>query len=302
MLFPARPDAPWAFARYESIRASLPRARFPETSVQADTLCDVFDNFDAFILDAYGVLNVGDRPVPGAAERLEQMRAAGKRIVVLTNGASRPRAQALAKYARLGLRLNPQEVIASRDVALATLPGIQGPWAAISEPGESFADFADVEVGDLHLDPTLVDRAGGFLFLGSQGWSAAKHKRLIAALRTNPRPVVVANPDVVAPLEGAFSLEPGHFGHDITAHTGIVPLFVGKPFGAVYVAALARLPGIASARIAMVGDTLHTDVLGGRAAGLGTVLVARHGLFRGLDPAPFITASAIVPDVIVETT
>jgi ribonucleotide monophosphatase NagD (HAD superfamily) len=52
----------------------------------------------------------------------------------------------------------------------------------------------------------------------------------------------------------------------------------------------------------MVGDTLHTDVLGGRTARLGTVLVARHGPFRGLDPAPFISRSGITPDVIAATT
>ena len=52
----------------------------------------------------------------------------------------------------------------------------------------------------------------------------------------------------------------------------------------------------------MVGDTLHTDILGGRAAGLATVLVAGHGLFRGHDPLPFIERSGIRPDWIVETT
>ena len=33
----------------------------------------------------------------------------------------------------------------------------------------------------------------------------------------------------------------------------------------------------------MVGDGLYTDVLGGLAAGLGTVLVTDHGLLKGLD-------------------
>ena len=32
--------------------------------------------------------------------------------------------------------------------------------------------------------------------------------------------------------------------------------------------------GLPPERLAMVGDTLHTDVLGGRAAGMGAVLVA----------------------------
>ena len=55
-------------------------------------------------------------------------------------------------------------------------------------------------------------------------------------------------------------------------------------------------------RVAMVGDTLHTDTLGGAAAGCGTVLVTHHGLFKGHDVAPYISRSGIVPDIIVKTT
>ena len=55
-------------------------------------------------------------------------------------------------------------------------------------------------------------------------------------------------------------------------------------------------------RIAMVGDTLHTDILGGAAAGWGTILITDHGIFRGLDVDPFIAASDLVPDVIARTT
>ncbi len=61
-------------------------------------------------------------------------------------------------------------------------------------------------------------------------------------------------------------------------------------------------PASRATRVAMVGDTLHTDVLGGRAAGIGSVLVTGHGLFAGRDTAPYITRSGIVPDVIVPTT
>lgn len=302
MLFPAHPDAHWAFSRYQSVRAGLPQAQFSGVSTPVPDLMAVFDRYDAFILDAYGVLNVGDSAIAGAAQRLDQMRAAGKQIVVLTNGASRPRAAALAKYAKLGLRLHDDEVIASRDVALSLLPDLAGPWGAISEPGDSFADFPRARPVDLHADPAGFEGVAGFLFMGAQGWTQSLQDRLVGALRVNPRPLIVANPDVVAPLEGVFSLEPGHFAHDVAARTRVTPQFIGKPFGAVYAAALARLSGIDRARIAMVGDTLHTDVLGGRAAGVGTVLIARHGLFRGLDPAPFIAASGIVPDVIAQTT
>ena len=50
----------------------------------------------------------------------------------------------------------------------------------------------------------------------------------------------------------------------------------------------------------MVGDTLHTDILGGAAAGLTTILVTNHGLFRdgGADAA--IARTGITPDIVVD--
>jgi HAD superfamily hydrolase (TIGR01450 family) len=297
-------DAHWAFARYQALRASLPAADFPTAPEAVPDLGAVADRFDAFILDAFGVLNVGETPIPGAVARMAALRSAGKRLVVLTNAASHPREAALAKYRRLGFDFAAHEVVASRDVAAAALHRWPRDfrWAAITAPGAGFEDI-DARVTALAGDPDSHERADGFLFLGSEGWTPGRQAALIAALRDRPRPLIVANPDIVAPREDGFTLEPGHFAHEIAAATGIVPDFFGKPYANAFAAARARLgEGIPPARIVMVGDTLHTDVLGGRAAGLGTVLVARHGLFRGLDPAPFIARSGIVPDVIAATT
>lgn len=297
-----RPNLDWAFARYEALRPRLPRARFPAQSRRVRDLSEVFDRYDGFILDAFGVLNRGETAIAGAVERVAMMRAAGKRVVVLTNGASHARDKALTKYARLGFDFTPDEVVASRDLAAAALaqaaPGMV--WAAITEAGATFDDLpARVEP----LDDALLARADGFLFLGSEGWTPARHAALVAALRARPRPVIVANPDVVAPREQGLTLEPGHFAHDLPLFDdGLVPRFFGKPFAGALEAALARLGGVPRDRVAMVGDTLHTDVLGGRAAGLGTVLIVVHGLFRGADPTAYIDRSGIVPDVIARTT
>ena len=113
---------------------------------------------------------------------------------------------------------------------------------------------------------------------------------------------MVANPDLVAPREDVLSREPGLIAHEIIAQAGVKASCYGKPYGNAFEAALNRLTGIPRHRIAMVGDTLHTDVLGGAAAGIRTILVKDHGLFRGQDIAPFVTECAIRPDWIVATT
>jgi HAD superfamily hydrolase (TIGR01450 family) len=294
--------ADWAFDRYEAVRDHLPAARFADRAQTGETLLNVAPTVDGFVLDAFGVLNVGATAIPGAVERMAALRAMGKKLVVLTNGASQPRVAALAKYGRLGFDFVADEVVSSRDVAAATLaevaPGAR--WGAAASPGDDFADLP-VTVGDLRLEPALFDAADGFVLLSSQCWDAALNDRLANALSRRPRPVVVANPDMVAPHEAGFSMEPGHFGHVLRERLGIEPIFVGKPYPAVFDAALSRM-GLPPERVAMVGDTLHTDVLGGAAAGMRTVLIAEHGLFKGLDVARYVDRSGIVPDFILRTT
>ncbi|MGR3709146.1 MAG: HAD-IIA family hydrolase [Alterinioella nitratireducens] len=295
--------ADWAFARYEAIRPRAPAATFAASSRPAAHLGEVAEHVDAFILDAFGVLNRGETAIPGAIDRMRELRDQGKRLIVLTNAASYTKAEAVEKYARLGFDFSAEEVISSRDVAFALLPPLPDGtiWAAAAAPEDRFDD-SPVPLRRVQDDPRLFDSAGGFVLLSSTGWADAENKRLIKALRHDSRPLIVANPDLVAPREDGLTLEPGHFAEAIAEATGLPPRFFGKPHRNAFDAALARLRGIPRSRIAMVGDTLHTDVLGGAAAGLKTVLITDHGLFRGRDVGPYITRSGIVPDWIVPTT
>lgn len=290
-----QPDARWAFARYRAVAHRLPAASgWPKASYRILDLQYVLKRFDGFILDAFGVLNIGDGVLAPGLERVGQMRALGKRVVVLTNGASSTRAQALARYHAWGYDFRDSEVVSSRDLAAVALAGRGGIWAAIAPEGARF----DGLPGDVRaLDEGLLAEADGFLFLGSQGWNEVRQAALVAALKARPRPVICANPDMVAPREEGFTWEPGHYAHALP-----VPVeFHGKPYADAFAAAL-RVLGLPAARVAMVGDTLHTDILGGRAAGCATVLVTGHGFFKGVDPDAFIEATGIVPDYIADET
>ena len=296
-------DVDAAFERYETVRARLPHAQFDTRSRQARDLEEIAELFDVFVLDAFGVLNVGDSAVAGAVERIAALRAAGKQLFVLTNAASYPRSVALAKYQGLGFDFAPEEVVSSRDVAASALARFKEVrlWAAASGPDPDLSDLSGY-IEDLETDPNLLDRAEGFLLLSSASWTPARHEALVAALAERPRPLLVGNPDLVAPRETGLTLEPGWWAHDIADRTSVIPEFFGKPYANAFAAIKARCPGAQALRMAMVGDTLHTDILGGRAAGMSSVLITDHGLFAGRDVAPYIARSQIVPDIICPTT
>lgn len=120
-------------------------------------------------------------------------------------------------------------------------------------------------------------------------------------MERKPRPLIVANPDLVAPREGGLSRDPGFYAHALVDRLGLDAQFFGKPFAEAFLDAETAI-GLDRSRLAMVGDTLHTDILGGAAQGMGTVLVTQHGLFAGHEVEPFLDLSGIIPDVVVGTT
>ena len=109
------------FDRYEEVRARFPNVVAREASLGISSLLDIADRVDAFVFDAFGVLNVGETMIPGADLRLDQLRARGCAIRILTNAASYDREGAIAKFKRLGLRVMDDEIITSREAALQNL-------------------------------------------------------------------------------------------------------------------------------------------------------------------------------------
>ena len=79
-----------AFQRYEDIRDRLPKADFPENSILTHSLQGVANHVDAFVLDAFGVLNVGQTPIPDAVNRMAELRATGKKTSCTDQWCQRP--------------------------------------------------------------------------------------------------------------------------------------------------------------------------------------------------------------------
>ncbi|MGI3185738.1 HAD-IIA family hydrolase [Nioella aestuarii] len=279
-----------SFDAYEAIRTLLPAMPGPGAGQSLSSLMDMADQVDAFVFDAFGVLNVGDCPIPGASERVRELRAAGKLIRVLSNAASYDRAAAFAKFERLGFPLTEEELVTSRD---ATLQAVDDRlWGVIAAPEDTLTDLAYPAIR-LEDAPDDYDRAEGFLFLSTSDWTDRRQALLQASLARRSRTVLIGNADLVAPRETGLTLEPGHYAQSLPG--GDIRFF-GKPFPDVYDLVRVTLPGILPERIAMCGDTLHTDILGAAAQGWCSVLVTADGLFAGEDTLSYEARSGIVPD------
>lgn len=298
------PSTLWAFDSYQRIRSRLPAVAVDSVEPQSVTSLGVIaDRFDGFIFDAFGVLNVGNTALPTARARFHDLQAMGKRCLVLSNAATAPQRQLVQKYRNLGFPITSDQLISSRMLVSAALGSETDQTWAVMAPSWARSDQLPcrsflIANQDIQANRDRLDNADAVLMLSTQGWTDRLQQGLSDSLRRRLRPVWVANPDLVAPREDGLSLEPGHYAHQLADTIGLDAVFFGKPFSNAFDAAKTKLSHIPASRLLMVGDTLHTDILGGRCAGLSTMLVTAHGALKGLNIGTCMAESGIFPDFI----
>jgi glycerol 3-phosphatase-2 len=291
---PDKMDADSALAIYEALRPILPDAR-PGRNKSASRLVELLDEVDGLILDGFGVINIGMQKIAGIDEVFEIARQ--KNIAVLTNGASHPSYHAAKKYQDWGLPLDKEDVISSRDA----LERFVKEKLSSPENWMALGDEVTPPSKMMAMEASSFAAVEGFAMLGSTGWSDAKHHIFEESLAAHPRPILIGNPDVTAPNPDGFTTEPGYWIARALQRFDVPVHWFGKPHPLAFELAYQRLctrlgKTVDKARIAMVGDSLHTDILGGAAFGLKTVLVTSYGLLRDHDCEQIIAKTGIVPD------
>ena len=296
-----------ALTIYEALRPIMPA---PASGAQrtADRLTDIVPHFEALILDGFGVINVGADPVEGIHDFLAIAADHDVTIMVLTNGATLETDMTAQKYANWNLPIPKAHVVSSRNAFIRDFlePGGFGQVGILSKHArpplfEGMLSLADYDVGDADF----WERADHFAFLSAVDWQEEDQAQLEAALQKRPRPVHIANPDVTSPQTAFYAAEPGYWAARLMQTCDVPVHWYGKPHQPAYNLAFDALKTVTGRdiprdSIGMVGDSLHTDILGGGAAGMQSILLTRYGLFREGGAAQAIEASGIHPDWIVD--
>ncbi len=278
-------------------------------------LSQALDGLSGLILDSYGVIGLGSAPIAGILDLFDAAKARNMPVVILTNGASQPAARREKGYQDWGLPIIADDIVSSRDATHQFVRQIKqdNPEARFSYLGRHVMPFEDVP-GALYgaeFDEKNWAEADYFIFLGAVGWEADDQNHLEAALAQSPHAkLIIGNPDVSAPVDGSFTFEPGFWGMKANEAVGTELIMAGKPFAPAYQLACEALQkkaekqGIGQpldkARIGMVGDSLHTDILGAKSFGLHAILLSGYGLMAGRDIDEEARASQIYPDMVAQ--
>ncbi|HTW20752.1 MAG TPA: HAD-IIA family hydrolase [Mycobacteriales bacterium] len=224
--------------------------------------------YDLLLLDLDGVVYIGGRAVRGAAEALNAARAAGARVVFLTNNASRPAKVVADQLRGLGVPAEDGEVLTSAMAAARRLAEDLEPGAPVLVVG---GDGVETALADAGLRPVRRAEDGPVAvvqgFAPDVGWRSLAEA--MVALRAGAR-WVATNTDKTLPSERGPLPGNGSLVGALAIASGLDPEVIGKPEPALYLTARADCEG---ARPLGVGDRLDTDIEGARRAGLPSLLV-----------------------------
>jgi HAD superfamily hydrolase (TIGR01450 family) len=224
-----------------------------------------------FAFDLDGCIWAGSTLLPGAGELVEALRAAGLRVVFVTNSSRERAGQIAGRLARLGIPADANDVLAALDLLGETIRRRVGPASVLP-------------LGTVEMREVL--EAAGHHVVGFDDWRQANVVAVgndplfdFGRLRAASRAVAAGASLFTVNLDARLPVAPGEFDPGCGALTeavavagGARPVVVGKPHAPIFEMALERL-GCPPADAVMVGDGLTTDIAGGRAAGMRTVWV-----------------------------
>lgn len=240
----------------------------------------------ALVLDVDGVLYHAAEPIPGAAEALREFRRRGYPWRLLTNITRRSRATLARDLQRMGLPVEAEEVLTASYLTAQYLRQHGRPRTWVLLDGDALEEFADLE---------LVEEGAECIALGDMT-AKFTYDLLNRVLRA-----LWAGADFVAMQADPYDL--GRNGPTVNVGGWLALLerasgrratLVGKPSPICYRMALAEL-GVTADQAVGVGDRVESDVVGGQAAGMRTVLL-RTGHFRPQD-----LEGPVQPDLVLDS-
>jgi glycerol-1-phosphatase len=247
--------------------------------------------FDGLILDLDGVVWVGPDPVPGSVDAIAGLRESGVQIVFLTNDSRSSRAEYAARLTHLGISAEPSQVVTSGSALARYVVEQEGPGARVFAIGSPMFK-AELTENGLTLSEARTALSAKAVAVGvHDGFNYDELRTAAQAVRRGAN-LYAAGRDATFPMPDGPWPGAGSVVAAVEVAGGTRAINVGKPEPFAFDIARSVLRNCR--RVGVVGDTLASDIVGGKRAGLGTVLV-----LTGTCTEDDVAASAVQPDTVL---
>jgi len=234
-------------------------------------LSELAADYPVVLCDIWGVLHDGVRAYPGAVAALSRYRREGGRAILITN-APRPKAEVVVQLDRFGIAPEVyDDIVSSGDTARGALAERRG--AKVFHVGAErdlplYDGLPITLTGEQECD--LISCTGLF---DDDRETPDDYEGRLTAWRARNLPMICSNPDIVVERGDRLVWCAGALAERYR-HLGGETLIIGKPFPAIYEAAMSRVsPAQPKSRVLALGDGLKTDVRGAVANGFDVVFV-----------------------------
>ena len=227
---------------------------------------DVLKKVKCFILDLDGTVYLGDKILEGSIKFLEKLEKENITFKFFTNNSSKNAKVYIDRIRKMGYNLSDDMMLISNHVIINYIKENM-PDKKVFVLGTQYLkdDFKDANINVVSDDADVV-------VVGFDTTLAYENVSKACEFIRNGATFLGVNPDFNCPTEDGFIPDCGAICAMITASTGVVPEFFGKPSHHTLKFVL-KDTGFREEEIAFVGDRLYTDIAIGKDNDSVTILV-----------------------------
>lgn len=243
----------------------------------------------AFLIDMDGVINRGNRIIPGALRFIQRLKRGRYPYLFITNNSYHTRSELKARYASMGIEVSERHFYTSA-MATASFLEYQKPGCGVYViGGRGLID--ELEARGFTITKDRPD----YVIVGET--DEYDYLRIMEAtfLIQEGAKFIATNPDITGPTARGPVPACGALVAPIEKVTGVTPYFMGKPNPAMMYWARKHI-NVHSASCFMIGDRMDTDIVGGLEAGMTCCLV-----LTGVTSAEMLSRFPYQPDYVFKT-